>query len=169
MKTISIIAVVLNLAITGYASARIGETVEECSKRYDQSPPIVKSKPNWFGRDRVGATCRFRDGKCVSIYYSIEGGSLVDPEPFNAKPRFTKSQAMKLLALNAPSSEWTKKEVKAQFAEKDFDGVYVTKDGKLQAVVNVIGVSIETVEFGNAEKLRAAEQAIDSTIDSFSK
>ena len=73
MNTILIATLALILAAVP-ASARIGETVEQCEKRYGKAYPVRQSSDTMFRKNGFDIVVSFYAGKCDSIYYIKNDG-----------------------------------------------------------------------------------------------
>lgn len=73
------------------ASARLGETLEQCKQRY--GAPIKNDGEFWeFRRNEVTIAAKIKGGKCVLLIYRFPGG-------------FTEAQIMALANRNVPGNE----------------------------------------------------------------
>jgi hypothetical protein len=118
-----------------------------------------------FENDGIRVACRFADGACSAISYSLIRTGFVTREELGKEPRFTKEQAARILNLNRGGSTWSQ-ESKASYGEKE-DGIYKTSDGKLHALVNSVEVNIESIAFQQAKLAKIDPAAVDKTLASF--
>ena len=68
MKTISLTFLIF-LWLGAGAQARIGETLEECIKRYGEPVQREETKTLIFQKSGISINCGFREGRCVQITY----------------------------------------------------------------------------------------------------
>ncbi len=155
--------VMLLCALTMAADARIGDTREQCLERY-HDPAIEREGWN-VGEYRRGALltdCAFRKNSCTYIRYSIVAASSVRRPAFKDEPQFSELQVKRLLALNSGASEWIKEGDDHQ--GPSYHGIYVTKDGKIQAKVIYGMVIVEVVALSAERKSMQKETEIDRII-----
>lgn len=156
--------------LSSAAFARIGETPQQCEARYGKPTIMHPARDTERVRFSVGQiliTCWFWEGKCCSIDYEIgKPSNVVYPKDITAE-RFELSQAQRFLKFNSAGGEWVHEQPEEY--GKPFDGVYKTKDGKLQALVNFTGVTIETTDWHalNVKQAEAAE--IEKVIDAITR
>jgi hypothetical protein len=165
MKMMMTIVGVIGL-ITPFAHAKIGETPEQCEKRYGV-PLDVKGRGD-FRRYQKGAvliSCDFFQGKCHAVGYEIANYTIVLHPSAQDKPRFTKDQAFQLLNFNRQASAWT--QTSKEGFGKPYDGTYKTEDGKLNAIVNFVAVNIESVEFYQFKKAKIQQAGIEKAMADF--
>lgn len=161
-------AIILLLMVTGtILHARIGETPEECGKRYgrvvERTPPHGTYEE--FQKDGVKTRCAYEQGRCYSITYELIFVQTVISYKSGEEPRFSKEQAIRLLEMNASGSKWIQK-IPADYG-MPHDGVYETIDGKLHARINFCGVRIETMDMHKKDIRNIQPDALDQTIKSF--
>ena len=154
---------------TGFAEARIGASLEECKAAYGSVRETRSDgKKISYQRDAVLANCWFlNEGRCDSVTYQRLAGSIVDVPEIGKEPRFSRDQSMALLNLNRGSSTWSQVS-RDQYGE-DYDGIYVTADGKVRACVSRNGVALESVEDTEQWKKKCEDQSVTATIASFSQ
>ena len=160
MKILITFGILFAGQLTGYA--KIGETPEQCQKRYGEARD--KSLSGSYLEFRAGdihTQCWFTNGKCTAISYALAPRSIVIYA--DVDPRFSELQEQKLLAINS-SSKWNRKDQKSESATNE---IYQTEDGKMHALVNFTGVRIESIERYNASMAAASKAKIDETIHSF--
>lgn len=152
------------LVLSGIASARIGETPEECAGRYGK-PVRVEAGEDWamhiFSKGTVGVTCWFEIGKCRAIAFQLIDESRVVMVPTNKRTRFTDDQTASLLAANAGGSTWEKT------SGDGYTFYHATADGKLAARSGMAGVVIEVIEERDRRKALLQPDAISKAIEGF--
>ena len=154
--------------ITGTSNAKIGESPEQCAKRYGTvSEAAVDGSWQMYISGGIYTTCSFKNNKCQSLKYNQITPTSVNEPDYNIRPRLTEDQALRLLKLNSPESSW--KLIKKDDRGEPWDGTYATGDGKLQALVNFVVVRIETKDKEKAGKQLLEKEAIDATISAFEK
>jgi hypothetical protein len=161
----SLIAVIC-YASTSFVEGRIGDSPEDCMKRY-HDPAIERRGWNEteFQKGAIDVTTKYQAGKCVRIYYRIFTVSVVILPPFEKSPKFTETQAMKFLALNTDEAQWRKK--------TDYDlgaaheGVYETLDGKMHALVSGDQVCVETTAVYKERLTKLETEQIDQVLTEF--
>jgi hypothetical protein len=165
MKTIAII-ITIQISIVAALQARIGDTPEQSEKRYlDSSLTDAKYQGEWMRKDGIITRCFFAGGKCVGVIYDLATESRVIIPDFEDQPNFTEDQVLKLLALNGGKAKW-KKTIDDHHG-KPFHGIYVTEDGKLHALVNSAGVSVETTDYRREMSGKISKSSVDATISGF--
>ena len=92
MKAKLMIAVLAALILP--ASARVGETVAECDKRYG-TPTKIEGDSRAYSKNDIGVVAKFRAGKCIRITYTIPEDS-------------THTRIDDLLEANVGSSQWSR-------------------------------------------------------------
>jgi hypothetical protein len=127
------------------ANARIGDSPDECSKRYGA---VVESDPDagqiFYSTGSLIIQCRFTDGKCDVAIYDFSQASLVVSEDFEKRIKFTQEQSARLLNLNGSGSVW--RQINKESFGEPWHGIYQTADGKMHARLRGDTVSIETIE-----------------------
>ncbi len=163
-----ILSVVLNFALLLPSQGRIGDDQKACAARYGI---VIEESPDGcfigFEKDGIRVTCRFAEGKCSAISYSLLGTGFVACEELGKEPRFTKEQAARILNLNRGGATWGQ-ETKDSYGEKQ-DGIYKTNDGKLHALVNSVAVNVESIAFQKAKLAKIDPAAVDKTLTSFER
>jgi hypothetical protein len=155
---ILLLAIVLNARSYG----KIGETFEQCVKRY--GAPIEardnKSKAE-FRVDGVRIICWFESNECTSISYDVRY-----PIGENAKDyAFTFEQCVKILNLNSGSAKWVQK-TKEPYGSK-WDGIYHDENEKLRASIYAYSIAIETIELRDKEMMMATPEKVDAALAKF--
>lgn len=146
------------------ASARIGETLEQCSKRYGGVRELVQGR-DWtsasYGASGLTVTCWFSGGQCTTIIFGLLEHSRVDLPALSERPQLSQEQAMRILEANRGESAWERR------GGTEGAPLYKTADGKLHALVSSFGVSIQTVADIEARKALLTPEAIDKAIEGF--
>ncbi len=143
--------------------ARIGETREQCVKRYG---PIYEESSDGarleFRSKGLDVICFFRDGKAWGLSVQVAPKAMTDEEPAGFTD-LTASQAEKILQANAGTSKW-------KLTRYD-DGIdlrrYETEDGKILASNGPGGLWIETRERMMEARRVRSEEFIDEVIKGF--
>lgn len=156
---------ILMLTSTALLQARIGETFEQCQKRYDDIS-LSRKPSDWFWKDGVRTRCVFIRGKCVCIIFEVANSSFVTIQPYDKAPRFTTDQCQRLLVMNSNGSKWMKT---GDWNNSNFpgDGFYKTEDGTLHARVSSIGVVIERLDIVKETLESTRPDRLDAAIKSF--
>lgn len=159
----SILTLITLAAAFQMSSARIGETVTECGKRYG-SVGLESSDGSFkeYSVKRLMVTCFFVDGKYAIVSYAFRPLSRVIQTPNGKDRRFSEEQAARLLNLNGNGVAWQQKS-KVTYTSGN-DGIYETADGKLQALVNFVGVSVETVESYRSRLAGMSDEVVDQAL-----
>ena len=160
LKPLLILAILPTLA-----HARIGETPEQCAKRYGDlaerkgTGPLLK---HTFSKGGVLTHCFFDEGKCAAIAFEVLAASHTDFQaPAASSPAFLMPQIFKLLEANKGGSEW---EI---HPEGSGISTYTTKDGSRRAVSSDAHVIIQTTANFEARKKLILPEAIDKDIEGF--
>lgn len=161
MKTL--LTLIVLAASFQIASARIGETVAECGKRYGACREAsLDGSFKEYSVNRLVVTCSFVDERCVIVTYAVRFVSPVIQLPIGKQRRFSEKQSTRLLNLNGGGSAWVQKS-KLTFTNGN-DGGYETADGKLQALVDFTGVKIETIESYRSRLTQMSDEVVDHTL-----
>lgn len=163
MKFLLILSIVSSTAF-----ARIGDSPQQCEARYGTPtvmPPARDTERLRFSKGQLIVTCWFWEGRCCSIDYEIiKPSNVVYPKEITAE-RFELSQAQRFLNFNG--AEWLHEQTDEY--GKPFDGIYRTKDGKLQALINFTGVTIETTEWHACNLKKAQPAEINKAIEAITR
>lgn len=156
---------VLLLAAAPTLYAKVGDSREQCGKRYGDPTEGENSPERTIYLFRgIRITCWFQENKCRSVSYEVRSpGYVVE---WAAKDnRFTEGQAKQLLNLNG--SSWSL-EKKSEFGES-FDGLYKSADGMLHAYVANTGVIVESVPWFKEKLRQITTSHLGETISEFDK
>jgi hypothetical protein len=105
MKAIAIGTLLILAVVASPASARLGETLEECKKRYGFLSPMTQKigdhavRREFRNRDFMLTSVTFLDGKAASIRFTKDVGSL-------QKSHFSSGEISELLEANGSGREW---------------------------------------------------------------
>jgi hypothetical protein len=155
----------LALLLPTITHARIGETPEQCAKRYGE---VFESKGNSsrgitsYGKDGVQTTCYFSEGKCVAIAFELSPPVRADLQDSEQNTVFfTPEQTAALLAANKGSAEW--------FSMPEHRGItkHLAKDGSRRAMTSGTHVIIQTEEDIEARKKRISSENVSKIIEGF--
>lgn len=152
------------LLLPAIASARIGESPDQCAKRYgevDESHVGKGWQTTTYGKEGITTTCWYRDGKCVCIAFLPMDASRVEPGRGDAAARFTSEQTEKLLAANGGGSKWL-----ASGGTK-YQPVHRTEDGTRLARTGDVGITIQLVSDIEERGAMLTPEAISKTIEGF--
>ncbi len=124
MKTL--FALFVAITLTSAASARIGETEEECIKRYGApvSPPARAKKDTiYFEKNQFQIQCGFRESMCWSISYVQDG-------------KFEIDVIKGLLASNGGSESWEPKGTAGDhWLSKSYEAVIFTVGSQSMLII----------------------------------
>lgn len=146
------------LALLIPASARLGETVEQCRTRYGKET-LGEAEANGSGRfqkNGISISVDFRDGKAVEIFFSHEAKGLTDI--FTGLPDAT---IQGLLDANNGGSEWIEdqsdpiKNIGAKVLKRK-DGTAVARWDYSRG--SLVITAAEEVRRREAEKKKKAEE-----------
>jgi hypothetical protein len=147
------------------AHARIGETPEQCAKRYGdlaERKGATARAVHSFAKDGVVTTCFFTDGKCVAIRFEliapVRAGA---QDTIENMPLFTDAQSAALLAANSGDSEWT------TLSKEQGITTHIAKDGTRRAVTSGLHVIIQTSTDIEARKKFVMPDAVTKAIEGF--
>lgn len=165
MKKNTVIIGMILCATVISSKARIGETQEECVKRYGENVDSSHKgdKLFWFSGS-VRVCCEFSKNKCIIVTYDLNVPIRKFISSEEKEIRFTKEQSFRLLNLNRMDSSWLQTS-KDSFQEI-WDGTYTTKDGKLHAKIDFTSITIETIENFNFETARVQAEVINKSLES---
>lgn len=101
MKTITILITLLMLNVA--AHARLGETVNECVKRYGKPSGMDEKNSTFhFTKEGIEIHVTFDGGKCVKISYQKQEMSGL------LRSDFDRNEVLRLLAANGGDQDWRK-------------------------------------------------------------
>jgi hypothetical protein len=150
------IPLILLLFAAPIATARIGETVEECRIRYgDERLGAQSETQKYFRKNDIDITLEFRNGIAVRSHYSAKG------EWGNLLGKLTEETIREILKMHAPGMEWNEQEngldaiVRKEYKRSDGE-MYATWDYSAGSVSFVTRTEKETRKI--EEKLAAAEE-----------
>ena len=155
----------LALLLPAITHARIGETPEECAKRYGlpaerlgtSETPILK-----FQKAGVITSCYFTGGMCTAICFEIMAPVRADLQHSEQNTvSFTAEQIAALLAANKGDSEWK------SFLKDGEINMYHTKDSQRQAIAFGTHVIIQDTLNIAARKGLVTPTAITEAIKGF--
>lgn len=141
MKTI--LALCLFTAFGGAAQARLGETANECTRRYGEPVEVNHEKMTLrFHKAGLAVLAVFRDGLCVMIGYAkLERDALDQPVEMSEVEREA------LRTANAGDSTWKRKTVIS------IDEHWETEDGKRLCLWQPLKRSLVFTTVAEAERL----------------
>lgn len=152
-----IITTLILLALCASAQARIGETVEECVKRYGKPTKVDEAGRTFqFHSDDVKIDITFAAGRCVCIQYYqttkavFSGGDLVKS--------LSEPEKDVLLEANAGGQKWVKNEGWAGYPLKtETRSLFASRDesGKLKIITPEAAIE----EMRDARLAKEATQA----------
>lgn len=121
------LTILLSGVIASPLTARIGETPQECVKRYGEPVKVDKETQGlFFEKAGFQVQCSFRDGKCAMIsFWHAERDALGNPTALS------QAEIEQLLEVNSGGAKWKKGtgiSVNRQFVTEDgsFSAVYFT-------------------------------------------
>jgi len=127
----------LFLTATGYLSAGIGETLDECSIHYGGSTGNSARDEVTFRRDRINITVHLEGNRSVREDFAPEGGSMLSDDQITA-----------VLQESSEGSTWEKT------GETSTEVSYLRKDGRASArsaKLNAAGNGRIKLTFNGAE------------------
>ena len=160
LKPLLILALLSTLA-----HARIGETPEQCAKRYGE--PFERKGGNAtaihsFAKGGVMTTCYFTGDKCVAICFELMAPVRADlQDSMQNTTHFTAEQSATLLAANKGESDWATLETHRGITR------HVTKDGTRHAVTSESHVIIQTTQDMGARLKLVVPDAVSKAIEGF--
>lgn len=156
MKPLLLLAV----ALPSIAAARIGETVEQCAKRYGEPAEVTKGKltaMHTYDCGPVIVTCSFFRGTCTAITYT----PILKDRIEGKLGAFTAKQAQDLMRANGGSTKWERA------GGADYSPIYRTEDGKLVGRSSDAGVAIQTTEDIARREALLTPESIGKAIEGF--
>ena len=148
------LALFLLALCTSLASARIGETPEECAARYGK-----EIKPGVYSKGGVTTDVWFHQGRCVALRFLIDCPDLTAGVLVQAD--FPESVAQRLLHANKGKSDWGP-QTGSQYAK-----TMMTNDGSRRAMVSGGCVMIQLVSDIERRQSLVTPAALDQATKGF--
>lgn len=157
-------ALLLCLALTLSAEARLGETIAECKARYGT---ILEKWENegWirFGIGMVRVECTFSEGKCGIIEYQLANA---DGSPAEYDQRFNDDARARLLLANQGASRFLPWKPEHRHFLLSTDAMK-TEDGARCVYIESTRIRFEDLAFIEARRKALTPEAIRDHIKGF--
>jgi len=162
MKKIILIA---TLIMSSICHARLGDTREQCEKRYGT---IIEKwhDDSWvrFAKGCLRVECLFKEDKCVVVAYHLASASMAEIIDYNL--RFSEQAEDLLLILNQNTSRYLPWKCTTM---RDLGNAMKTEDGKRRVFINQTEIRFEDCDYIEWRTAMTSKENIEGIVKEVSK
>ena len=144
--------ILVALALTSPAFARIGETPEQCEARYGK-PVETREISSTYRKGGVIVDCWFIEGRCAKItFQTIQATTTEKDASWNS---FTEDHKSQLMAANSGGERWVRN------GGTEYAPIFKTSDGSRNAKLGsgMVTIESESWKISNLKLIDPAEIA----------